>query len=59
MRDNTVDIFTEWFRAQGWRVDNCVLYGQDGGMVDLGSLANFLEIAEKKGERFTEPETEA
>lgn len=53
MRDNTVDIFVEWFRAQGWQIeDGVVLIGPNGKLADLVSLANTLEIKEKRGERF-------
>ncbi len=57
MRDNTVDIFAEWFRMQGWEIESeVVLVGPDGRLADLVSLANFLEIKEKENKRYTELE---
>lgn len=54
MRDNTVDIFVEWFQMQGWKIESeTVLVNPNGQMVDLISLANFLEIKEKQGQRYT------
>jgi hypothetical protein len=56
MRDNTVDIFAEWFAKEGCTVENgTVLNLGDGLLLDLVSLANFLEIKEKQGLRFTPP----
>jgi hypothetical protein len=56
MRDNTVDILAEWFRTEGCCVvDGRVLDLGGGHFLDLGSLANFLEIKEKEGLRFTTP----
>jgi hypothetical protein len=58
VKDNTVEIFVEWFRIQGCTIEaDTVLVGPDGRLLDLVSLANFLEIKEKRGLRFSSPQS--
>jgi hypothetical protein len=57
MRDNTVDIFAAWFQVQGCAIEAETILVVDGRRFDLVSLANWLEIKEKQGLRFTNPLT--
>lgn len=58
LRDNTVDIFAEWFMAQGCTIESKTVLRVGDKFMSLTSLANFLEIKEAEGLRFTVPSNE-